>query len=374
MYSSTSPARVQGSRWMLLAQLAESLSSQGAGGEEILCALREANRRRCAPALPDSEVVRVVESLRPGVSASEASSSLHTLSAADVLAAATAPGPEWLVEGLLPVAGLSLLVGRPKSGKSTLARALAVAVVQGRSFLGRQVLGGPVLLVTLEDRVRDVAQHLAFLGLRSEDSFHVATMATLAQVAGWVKQHKPVLVVVDTLGRLVRIREVAEYGKVLEALGCVLSLARESSAHLHLLHHSPKGSDLRDVIDAPLGSVAYSGTADVTLRLKRAQDGSRTLASIQRAGEDLPETILALTDTGWPVLTDTRRGCQAQQIAEDCVAFVRGRGSATWEEIREGVKGRAQAKADALQFLLEAGVLKKVGTGRRGDSFKYLVE
>ena len=48
------------------------------------------------------------------------------------------PEVEWLVQGLLPADGLSLLVAPPKVGKSTLARCLAVAVADGRGWwLGR---------------------------------------------------------------------------------------------------------------------------------------------------------------------------------------------------------------------------------------------
>jgi hypothetical protein len=42
----------------------------------------------------------------------------------------------FIVEGLLPSGGLSILAGKPKSGKSTLSRQLAVAVVQGLPFIG----------------------------------------------------------------------------------------------------------------------------------------------------------------------------------------------------------------------------------------------
>jgi DNA primase len=54
------------------------------------------------------------------------------LTAAEILQAVDSPEPDWTVEGLIPAGGVALLVGRPKTGKSTIARALAVAVAQGR--------------------------------------------------------------------------------------------------------------------------------------------------------------------------------------------------------------------------------------------------
>src|ERR1700733_5807632 len=46
---------------------------------------------------------------------------------------------KWLVDGLLLRRGSSLLVGKPKAGKSTVARNFAVAVLKGHIILGRSV-------------------------------------------------------------------------------------------------------------------------------------------------------------------------------------------------------------------------------------------
>ena len=46
---------------------------------------------------------------------------------------------DWLVDGLLPIGGLSLLVAKPKAGRSTLARNLVLAVAQGQDFLGKPI-------------------------------------------------------------------------------------------------------------------------------------------------------------------------------------------------------------------------------------------
>ena len=48
------------------------------------------------------------------------------------------PETEWLWEGILPAGGLSLLVAKPKVGKTTLAFRLGFAVTSGKDFLGRK--------------------------------------------------------------------------------------------------------------------------------------------------------------------------------------------------------------------------------------------
>ena len=49
------------------------------------------------------------------------------------------PPVEWLVDDMLPLVGFSIVAARPKVGKSTLARSLAVAVVRGLRWLDRKV-------------------------------------------------------------------------------------------------------------------------------------------------------------------------------------------------------------------------------------------
>jgi KaiC/GvpD/RAD55 family RecA-like ATPase len=63
---------------------------------------------------------------------------------------------DWLVGGLLPAGGLSLVIAKPKVGKSTFARHVAHAVARGDPFLGRRTRRGGVLYISVEERRRDV--------------------------------------------------------------------------------------------------------------------------------------------------------------------------------------------------------------------------
>src|SRR3990172_926319 len=60
------------------------------------------------------------------------------------------PGIQWLVHGLIPKPGRFLLVGLPKVGKSNLALQIALAVSQGKSFLGAEVEQGRVLFLQFD--------------------------------------------------------------------------------------------------------------------------------------------------------------------------------------------------------------------------------
>ncbi|MFF2517421.1 AAA family ATPase [Streptomyces sp. NPDC058086] len=68
------------------------------------------------------------------------------------LMAADFPEPKWAVPGIL-AAGVSLLAGPPKVGKSWLSLGLALAA-GGQAFDSMPVQGGPVLYLALEDTPR----------------------------------------------------------------------------------------------------------------------------------------------------------------------------------------------------------------------------
>jgi len=70
-----------------------------------------------------------------------------------------------LVGDLLADVGLTMMCAKPKVGKSTLARQLAVSVSEGEDFLGKPVKTGNVLYLSLEGPKHVVQQHFKTLGL-----------------------------------------------------------------------------------------------------------------------------------------------------------------------------------------------------------------
>ena len=75
----------------------------------------------------------------------------------------------FIVEDLLPSAGFSVLAGKPKAGKSTAARQLALAVAQGEDFLGRETNKGTVMYLAIEEKQNEVVRHFRQLGIKDSD-------------------------------------------------------------------------------------------------------------------------------------------------------------------------------------------------------------
>lgn len=118
-------------------------------------------------------------------------------------------------ENTLPVGGFSICSAKPKVGKSTSARNLAVCVSQGKPFLGRQTLKGKVLYLCLEEKRDEVKRHFAAMNADGENIL-IHTGATpenaFEALAAAIAEHSPVLVIIDPLSRILRIRDFNDYG------------------------------------------------------------------------------------------------------------------------------------------------------------------
>ena len=78
------------------------------------------------------------------------------VSAATLLAEEPKPIP-WIWEHFLPEGALVLLVSFMKVGKSTLAYPLAIAIAQGKPFLGYPTKQGGVLILAVEEHPGEAA-------------------------------------------------------------------------------------------------------------------------------------------------------------------------------------------------------------------------
>jgi len=286
----------------------------------------------------------------------------------------------WVVEGLLPASGLSLVVGKPKVGKSTFARWMALAVAQGKPFLGLAVAQGPVIYLALEEKRGEVKRHLREMGASGPEPLHFLLEAAPEAAMAWldreVRARKPVLIVIDTMQRFLRLSDLNEYAQVTNAIDPVLALARDTDAHVMLVHHARKGSGGRKGasggdFDSILGSTAIQGSVDTTIMLD--QNGrNRAVESRQRYGADMPRTPIALDDTtGIPCLetAPTTAAGYAERILkfiDDCD------GSPTADEVVLGIGGNRAAVKQALARLAEpGGPLERTGTGKRGNAYRY---
>ena len=299
-----------------------------------------------------------------------------TLTSMEDLLAEPEEKVKWLVHDHLPTGGLSLMTAKPKVGKSTLTRCLALAVARGEHWLGSATSQGPVLYLALEEKRSEVRRHFRQMGATPADQVFIYTalapqngLELLRQEVAW---KEPALVIIDPLFRFTRVRDSNDYAVVTAALEPLMDLARQSDAHVLVTHHSSKVN--RSGGDEILGSTALFGSVDTVFSLRRT-DRYRTMYSIQRYGQDMEETVITLDEaTGWVIPQGSRKDADQDRVGDAIVDFLVTQAEPMREpEIHENVEGRKQTLIRALRRLVQEGEVNRQGTGKRGDAYLYSV-
>jgi hypothetical protein len=276
---------------------------------------------------------------------------------------------DWILRGRLAAGSVSIIASKPKVGKSTLARNLALAIARGESFLGWPVKHGPVLYLALEERSEDVAADFRAMGANGSEEILLADAGTALDVVTILRERKPVLLVVDPLFRLLSVKDEKAYAEMYGALGPLIDIARQTGTHILCLHHSSKLAKA-EAIDAPIGSTALGGAVS-TLLVMRRTESYRTLQTVQRIGEDLPETVLQFdAATKRLSLGGSRENAEVQDVADKILACLNS-ARLTEPEINEAIEGRNSCKRRALRELAEQGKIVRSGSGKRGDPYHY---
>lgn len=279
----------------------------------------------------------------------------------------------YLWEDTLIFGGLSICSAKPKVGKSTIARNLAVAITQGESFLGRETVKGKVIYLCLEEKRSEIAKHFRAMKASGNDIL-IHTGATpndaLRALEFAIAEFEPALVIIDPLARVLRVNDFNDYGTMSRGLEPFIDLARKTNVHILALHHEGKGD--REGGDALLGSTALFGAVDCHLQLRKRNNG-RTLSTTQRYGIDLPETVIDLDkETG--VISDKGdlQTFVLQEKKNEIFNSITGNEKVTEAEIKDRVGGNSKGIiSKALRLLCDEKLLDREGEGKKNSPFLY---
>jgi len=206
----------------------------------------------------------------------------------------------YLIDGLLPERAFSVLAGKPKQGKSSLARYQAVCVLKAQPFLGRDTKRGEVMLISLEDPRHHIDNCLAALGYDENVDAMIHIVDQLAPridesidaIETAIKENPAIrLVIIDTLAKLLRVGDQNDYSQVLNSISKISALARRHP-HLHvqgLAHCKKVKTD--DLFDSLLGSTALRGETDTNILLYN-DGGKRVIAAETRIGRSVEPTLI----------------------------------------------------------------------------------
>jgi hypothetical protein len=234
-----------------------------------------------------------------------------------------APEQPWMIEQLWFAAGVGILGGQPKLGKTFVAAELALAVAAGGAAFGRFATqrSGTVLFYGPEDGSAALRRRFEALACTrgstlAELPIYLLDVAAISldrrgdlqRMRATIEQCRPRLLVLDPFVRLVAKVDENSASEVSAVLGSLRALQRDYDVAVLLVHHTRKSPAARPG-QALRGSGDFAAWSDTNLYL--SQRGQKLWLQMEHRHAQSPEPIalrlatepaahLALLDDGAP--------------------------------------------------------------------------
>lgn len=202
------------------------------------------------------------------------------------------PPPTWLVKGVLPDHGLTVLYGPSGAGKTFVALDMAAAIARGAMWHGRRTVRAPVAYIAAEGG-GGLALRLAAYQREYPDA-DLSSLWVLADRPNFLTGgHKDVIEGLQAIGEPVRLVVVDTLARVMpggdensgETMGAVIerceAITRATGAAVLLVHHAGKDatkgargwSGLRAAVDAEIAVQRDAQTGRRWVTLTKEKDG-----------------------------------------------------------------------------------------------------
>ena len=221
------------------------------------------------------------------------------------------PPIEFLVDGLIARGMLTLIGGRPKSGKSWFVLQMAMCIDSGLPFLDRPTKRCRILYLALEDGRRRINQRMKTLNWKPSNidfMFSIAPLSTGESYPGMEQLEKLIpyydIIIIDTLiatlNGSTNENDNVQMGNVLNGLA---SLAHDNDVAIELIHHTGKAKK-DDPFDSFRGASAIRGAYDLGMILDRTVDEKEAMLHIESRDFEVSDMTLELVggSVGWKSL------------------------------------------------------------------------
>ncbi len=280
---------------------------------------------------------------------------------------------EWVIEGLAARDAVTIIAGHAKTGKTTICAELAGANAMGANFLGKPTQGGSVLWIDLE-QPRGLTGSVLSAHCLPSAPVHVqwGTLPDLDVAGAFCEQQHVNLVVVDSWTKARQgVDDANDEVQAERAMQPWLDFARRYHVAVIFIHHLRKsegseGLDLR-------GSGALAASVDIACVFKRYDkvsdtDTRRSLEVFSRYGAS--KTVIERVDGRYRVCGtpgQVRRQTETAKVIAVLTEELR-----TAEEVATATGELSVGAArTVLKQMAGAGQVQRVGTGKRGDAFRY---
>lgn len=305
-----------------------------------------------------------------GVESRGSSASLDVMTADHILETKW-PEPVWAIQDMLP-AGLAILAGKPKLGKSWLALQMAQSVATGGRVFGEPIKQGRILYLALEDPPRRLKERMIKqnwgVGTSQADFITIGGFSQQVgdlcngggiRLAQQIKTYSYKMVVIDTLSRSVSGDQKDERDMT-NALTPLQEMAHENNCVVMLIDHHRKGfGTTPDAIGDILGSTAKGAMADCIWGLYRER--GKADANLSIVGRDVEEKTLSIRMdwmTGCWQLEGRADGLEMTDRRREIITALNELGPSQLMEIVDAIgqdKGNTYRR---LQDLVNAGYIR----------------
>lgn len=199
-------------------------------------------------------------------------------------------GPQWVVKGLVPAQGLTVVYGDAGAGKSFLALHLSLMVASGQCVFGQKCRQGGVLYLACEGapgvrsrieafkRANPPLRDLPFfmvgreLRLRGNDADTEGVKAAIDEVRHCLQADRiPLsLIVIDTLARASNGADENASQDMMALIASFTALGEYAGAAVMVVHHSGKNPAM-----GARGHSSLRGAADAMLEVKKSAGGQK---------------------------------------------------------------------------------------------------
>ena len=281
-----------------------------------------------------------------------------------------------------------MIAGKPKAGKSTMARQLAACIAKGEHFLERATKKSEVLYFANEEIGAHVAEHFGLLGITNPtDGIYTVKREHpgsefAARLTETLKELSEVrLVIIDPLAHFTNGVDLDNYGQVSQAMQNLIQVTQDCDVAIIAVHHTKKRVT-EEAGDAVLGSIGLMGAVATTILLDGELGKKRNVRSSQRYGtrleytqlEFFPETRTYHLGETCTSLRDTHTAQKKENRADKALMHIRIRADGITEAGLLPLVGcsTANLKATLLELMVDQDIVRS-GSGKKGSPYVYSV-
>lgn len=278
--------------------------------------------------------------------------------------------PTAIVPGIISP-GVTLLVSKPKIGKSYLCLHIGLGVASGGQVLGIEVAAQDVLYLALEDTPWLMKERLNKMlrGATAPSRLHIKFTsppgkAGLDDLQRWLDTRPETkLVIVDILTKICELKPGNYHGDY-GIISQFKSIAERYKIAIVLVHHLRK-TGAKDELDLVSGSTGLTGAVDTIalLRRKRLQEKATLLIS----GRNQKEVELALRFDETTGIWEPREPGEENQLTPERLEIVdllkKAPGPLRLQEIAQALGKKSANVANLMNNLIKQGLAEKVQYG-----------